>query len=419
MFNRTFRWWIVGLILLATTINYIDRQAISVAAPLIKQEFGMTNEDYSWVVTAFLLAYALMQVGAGSIIDRIGVKRGFSVAIIWWSVANMLHVLGRGMGSFAGMRFLLGLGEAGNFPAAMKAIAEWFPTTERSKAVGILNMGPGLGAVIAPPLIAWLILGIGWRGAFVVTGLFGLVWLVLWHFFYESPERNRWLSDAERSHILSHLAAQGLSQPPLLWKQYFGYSQMWGVALCRFCSDGVFYFFTFWLPSYLAQEKGFNLVQIGAFAWIPFLANDLGSIAGGWLGSTLMHRGWSLNGSRKAVMWLGAVLVVPVMACQYAEAAWVAIALIALAMFGTQIKAASVFALPVDLFAAKDAATAWGISGSAGSFGAMLFTPLIGWLADHAGYSPIFWIVAFLHVISALFVMWLVPKVEMVEVSTH
>lgn len=411
--KQNLRWWIAGTIFLATTINYIDRQALSVAAPVIREDLGLSNEQYGWIVSAFLLAYAIMQIVSGRAIDGLGTKKGFSLAVIWWSIANMLHAFGKGMMSLGIFRFLLGIGEAGNYPAAMKAISEWFPKEERTKAVGILNMGPGMGAIIAPPLMAWLILTVGWKSAFVVTGLFGFFWLILWRRIYYTPENHPQITKEELQLIQSGQEKEDNSKR-LPWLSYFKYREVWGLALSRFVSDGAFYFFVFWLPSWLADVKGFSLVEIGMFAWIPFLLADIGSFVGGWTGGKLMENGWSLDKARKWIIWVGAILVVPVLGCLYIESPYWAIALISFSLFATQFKQASLFTLPIDLFSKKDAASVWGISGSAGSFGAMLFTPLIGYLVDTISYSPVFVIVAFLHIISAIIVMIFIPKIKQI-----
>ena len=409
--RKNLRWWIAGSIFLATTINYIDRQALSVAAPVIREDLGLSNEQYGWIVSAFLFAYAIMQMVSGRLIDSLGTKKGFTIAVVWWSIANMLHAFGRGIMSLGIFRFLLGIGEAGNYPAAMKAISEWFPKGERTKAVGILNMGPGLGAIIAPPLMAWLIIDVGWKMAFVITGAIGFLWLFLWRWVYYEPEQHPRISKEELTLIREGQEQEKFGEK-LPWFQYFKYREVWGLALSRFVSDGAFYFFVFWLPSWLADVKGFSLVEIGMFAWIPFLLSDIGSFVGGFTGSQLMKNGVSLDASRKWVIWIGAILVVPVLGCLYIESPYWAIALISFSLFATQFKQASLFTLPIDLFSKKDAASVWGISGSAGSFGAMLFTPVIGWLVDTISYSPVFVIVAFLHIISAALVMIFIPKIK-------
>lgn len=411
--SSNIRWRVAGTIFLATTINYIDRQALSVAAPVIRKDLGLSNEQYGWIVSAFLLAYAIMQMVSGRLIDNLGTKKGFTLAVVWWSIANMLHAFGKGMMSLGFFRFLLGIGEAGNYPAAMKAISEWFPKEERTKAVGILNMGPGLGAIIAPPLMAWLITDFGWKMAFVATGAIGFFWLILWQKVYYEPEQHPKITKEELA-LIRNGQEEETQTEKLPWLQYFKYKEVWGLTLSRFVSDGSFYFFVFWLPSWLADVKGFSLLEIGMFAWIPFLLSDIGSFVGGWTGGQLMKKGLSLDASRKWVIWVGAILVVPVLGCLYIESPYWAIALISFSLFATQFKQASLFTLPIDLFGKKDAASVWGISGSAGSFGAMLFTPLIGWLVDTISYSPVFVIVSFLHIISAVLVMVFIPKIKQI-----
>jgi ACS family hexuronate transporter-like MFS transporter len=406
------RWIIIVLIFLATTINYIDRQTISVAAPSIMKEFSLTKQDYSWIVTSFLLAYAMMQVVTGMFIDRIGTKRGFSIAIVWWSIANMLHALGSGVWSFSLLRFLLGVGEAGNYPAALKAIAEWFPKTERSTAVGILNAGPGLGAIIAPPLVAWLIVTMGWRMAFVVTGAIGLIWLIAWQKIYDTPEFHPRLTQQEAELILGERFNNPALRTKTPWRRFFQYKEVWGLMLSRFVCDGAFYFFAFWLPTYLSDVRGFSIQQIGMFAWIPYLAADCGSLLGGWAGTRLIKNGMTVNRSRKVMIWLGAAMVPMAMPAYFVSSPYMALLFIAIAMFAVQIKSSSLFTVPADLVDSQNVATVWGLSGAAGSLGGMLFTPLIGWLVDHVSYQPVFVIVSVMHLVSALIVMILIPRIE-------
>ncbi len=409
---QNLRWWIVGLLCLATTINYIDRQAMSVAAPVITKEFNLSATDYSWILFWFLLAYALMQAVAGKLFDRIGTKRGLTLSIIWWSIANMLTAFGAGVASFSFFRGLLGVGEAGNYPAALKAIAEWFPKAERSNAVGILNAGPGLGAIIAPPLIAsWLIPTYGWRAAFVVTGALGLLWLLAWQWLYYKPEEHPNIT-AKELEMLQREHARHANTGKTSWLQFLRHKEVWGLMLSRFVCDGVFYFFAFWLPQYLSNVRGFNLKQIGASAWIPYLAADLGSIFGGWLGGYLIARGMSLNASRKWMIWIGAAFVPVAMLVNSTQNALVALLLIAVVMFAVQIKSSSLFAMPADIVRPQDVATVWGLSGAAGSLGGMLFQLTVGWLVDHISYAPVFVIVSGMHIVSALIVMWLIPRIE-------
>lgn len=408
------RWKVAFLIFLATTINYVDRQTLSVAAPAITEEFGLSAQQYGNVVSAFLLAYAIMQAISGRLIDWIGVRKGFSIAIVWWSIANMLHALSVGARSLMGFRVLLGVGEAANYPAAVKAIAKWFPRSERSMAVGILNAGPGLGSLIAPPLIAWLIIQYGWRGAFIVTGAVGFLWLFAWLRVYHDLEDHPRVSAAERSYILSGQDASS-SETPSSWLELLRYREVWGVALARFVGDGAFYFIVFWLPKYLSDERGFSIAQIGLFAWIPFLASDIGSLYGGWQGKRWIDGGRSVNQSRKLAIWIGAVGVSVVAAAYWAPSAYGALAFIAVAMFFTQFKSSSLFALPADLFHARNVAAVWGLSGAAGSFGGMLFQQVVGYMVDNVSYAPVFVLAGTVHVVSALIITTMVPKVRIVE----
>lgn len=405
------RWWIAGMLFLATTVNYVDRQAISVAAPAISRELGFSASDYSWIVFSFLLAYAAMQVVTGALVDRIGVKNGFSIAVAGWSLANMAHAWGSGVLSFAALRFLLGFFEAANYPAALKAIAEWFPSRERTAAVGLVNVGPGLGAVLAPPLVAWLMVQWGWREAFVATGAIGFVWLAFWLRLYESPGRHPRLAPEEARLIGSEAGAAGAIAPALTWPALIRDRRVIGLMLARFSSDGAFYFFVFWLPSYLADVRGFDIRQIGMFAWMPFLAADAGSLLGGWAGALLVRRGLSVDASRKLVIWTGALIASCAWPAAAAPTPYLALAWISAAMFGIQVKSSSLFTVPADLFAARNVALAWGLTGATGSLGGMLFQLYIGRIVDTVGYGPVFWSVSAMHLISASFVSLLVARI--------
>jgi ACS family hexuronate transporter-like MFS transporter len=282
-----------------------------------------------------------------------------------------------------------------------------------------LNAGPGLGAIIAPPLVAWLILTVGWRLAFVVTGLIGLIWLLGWQRFYFKPEEPAHpLPGPDFGFASSNLKSQ-ISSPrsPTPWLHFFRYKAVWGLMLSRFVCDGAFYFFVFWLPKYLSDERGFNIAQIGLFAWIPFLAADLGSLTGGWAGSRLIKHGLTVNASRKTMIWVGAALVPAAFPALYVESAYTALFLIAVAMFAIQIKSSSLFTVPADLFGSHNVASVWGLSGAAGSFGGMLFTPVVGWLVDNISYAPVFVIVSAMHIVSALLVMMLIPRIEPLKES--
>jgi ACS family hexuronate transporter-like MFS transporter len=416
-----YRWRIAILLCLITTINYIDRQALTIAAPFLMDEFDISNEQYGYITSGFLLAYGLGQVLCGPLVDRLGAKRSFSLAVIAWSIAGMLHAVGRGFLSFLSFRVLLGLTEAANFPVALKAIAEWFPRNERSLAVGILSAGPGLGAIIAPPMIATIIHFLGWQAAFIIPGAIGFVWLALWQVMFHAPANHPGLDEDERALILEGTDTAYDEQPERPWYWSLRYREVWGLMLSRFVSDGAFYFFVFWLPLYLTNERGFDLKSIALFAWIPFLANDLGGIVGGWFGKRLTDRGLSIDASRKRIIWVGALLVLVSMPAVYAESWQLALALIAIAMFGIQVKASSLFAVPADLFPARDVGTIWGLFGAVGSFGGMLFSAVAGWTIDNFSWAPLFVAVACMHVVSAALVNVFIPRIELLtaEHSAH
>jgi ACS family hexuronate transporter-like MFS transporter len=419
-FRVPVRWQIAILLCLITTINYLDRQAFAVVGPVIVDQFGLSNTQFGAINSAFLFAYAIGQVIIGPVIDRLGTKRSFRFAVIAWSLAGILHALGRGFWSFFSLRALLGITEAMNFPAAIKAVAEWFPKAERSMAVGIVMVGPGLGALIAPPLLGWLIVSFGWQWAFIVPGAAGFVWLVVWQALYSSPETHAEISAEERALILGDRepdAETGAEEaaPWYGFLRFLRYREVWGLMLSRFVSDGAFYFFVAWLPLYLVQERGFDIRAIALSAWIPFLAADLGSLFGGWLGTFLIRRGMTVNGARKSVIWFGALLIPCALPAVLVESAVAAIALIGVAMFAIQVKASSLFTVPADLFPARDVATIWGLFGAVGSFGGMLFVAAAGWVSEHYSYTPIFAAVGLMHIVSAVIVMIMIPNITLIK----
>ncbi len=419
IFGSQIRWRIVGLLCVITTINYLDRQAFAVAAPALVAEFGIDNTGFGAITAAFLFCYGIGHLVAGPFIDRVGTRAAFKLAVIAWSIAGFLHVFGRGFVSFIFCRSLLGLTESANFPAAIKAIAEWFPRRDRSMAVGILTVGPGLGSLLAPPLLGGLILFAGWRSAFIVPALAGFIWLWVWLRFYRSPATHPDISEAERALILAdHAPPAEMPQAVGIWSgicRLLRYRQVWGLLLSRISNDGAFYFFVSFLPLYLAQVQGFDIREIAAFAWVPFLAADAGALAGGWLGRYLMLRGWSLDAARKSLIWGGALLVVLSLPAAKTGSPVIALALIALAMFAIQAKASSLFALPADLFPSLQVGTVWGLFGAAGSFGAALFSFAAGWISQHYAYAPVFMAVVVTQLLSAAFISWLIPRVQVLD----
>ena len=406
------RWRIAILLAVITTINYIDRSVFGVVAPMIREQFDIGDADYGLITSGFLLAYGIGQLISGPLIDRLGTKRAFSLAAVFWSVATILHALGRGLWSFFALRILLGLAEAANFPAASKAVAQWFPANERSTAVAIFMLGAGLGAIITPPLTVWTLQTLGWQWAFIIPGSLGLIWVFLWQRWYHLPETHPTIEPAEKALILEQRSNQ---QSQGSWTALLSYREFWGILIARVVSDFPFYFFLFWLPQYLIDVRGFDLRAIAMFAWLPWVAADLGALTGGSLSSALVTRGYTINRARKTVIWLGAVLVaLAVIPAYYTASSALALALICFGLFAIQVKGSVFFTLPTDLFPADRVATVWGVFGAVGSLGGSLLGLLAGYLIQEAGYESVFLLIASLHLVSALLLQVFVPKIDLV-----
>ena len=406
------RWRIAILLAVITTINYIDRSVFGVVAPMIREQFDIGNADYGLITSGFLLAYGIGQLISGPLIDRLGTKRAFSLAAVFWSVATVMHALGRGLWSFFALRILLGLAEAANFPAASKAVAQWFPANERSTAVAIFMLGAGLGAIITPPLTVWTMQTLGWQWAFIIPGSMGLIWVFFWQRWYYLPETHPTIEPTEQALILEQRSNQ---QSQGSWTALLSYREFWGILIARVVSDFPFYFFLFWLPQYLIDVRGFDLRAIAMFAWLPWVAADLGALTGGSLSSALVTRGYTINRARKTVIWLGAVLVaLAVIPAYYTASSALALALICFGLFAIQVKGSVFFTLPTDLFPADRVATVWGVFGAVGSLGGSLLGLLAGYLIQEAGYESVFLLIASLHLISALLLQVFVPKIDLV-----
>jgi ACS family hexuronate transporter-like MFS transporter len=406
------RWRIAILLAVITTINYIDRSVFGVVAPAVRGEFGIGDADYGLITSGFLLAYGVGQLISGPLIDRLGTKRAFSLAAVFWSLATILHALGRGLWSFFTLRVLLGLAEAANFPAASKAVAQWFPANERSTAVAIFMLGAGLGAIITPPLTVWTMQTLGWQWAFIIPGSLGLLWVLLWQRWYHLPETHPSIDTAEKNLIMEHRSSQ---QSQGGWTELLRYREFWGILVARVVSDFPFYFFLFWLPQYLIDVRGFDLRAIALFAWLPWVAADLGALVGGSLSSSMVTRGYSINRARKTVIWIGAVLfALAVVPAYYTQSSALALGLICFGLFSIQIKGAVFFTLPTDLFPADRVATVWGVFGAVGSLGGSLLGLLAGFMIQEAGYESVFLLIASLHLISAMLLQIFVPKIALV-----
>jgi ACS family hexuronate transporter-like MFS transporter len=400
------RWWIVGLVFLATLINYVDRLTLSVLGPVITRDLGLSNTEFGGIVAWFLLAYTISQGLSGKLYDRIGTRLGFMCSIVVWSVAAMAHAFARGVASLSACRFVLGLGEAGNWPGAAKAIAEWFPIRQRALGMAIFNSGAALGSVVAPPLIVYLSLQYGWQATFIATGSLGFLWLALWALFYRAPDQHPWLTRAEL-----RLIREGQEEEPVgaahgrdrsrawpapteaakapRWRDLLRHRQVWGIVVARFFTDPVWWLYLTWLPLYLANVRGFSLKEIALFAWVPYLAADAGSLLGGWCSGFLIARGWSVDRARKGVILFGALLMPAGVLAAFATDPMVALALIGVVLFGFQAWINNVQTLPSDFFASRAVASVAGLGGTAAGIGSMIFVFTTGAVVDHFSYTPI------------------------------
>lgn len=411
------RWYICGLLLFASSINYIDRQTISVLKPHLQGLLQWSESDYGWIVFAFQLAYAIMMVLSGRLIDWLGTRVGFALTMVWWSLAAMGHALARGAFSFGVARFLLGAGEAGNFPASIKAVAEWFSPRERAFATGIFNAGTNLGAWLAPPLVVWLTLRWSWQAAFIATGGLGFVWLALWLWIYRRPREHPWVSQEEIQLIeTSGPAHTEPAEAKTPWQRILGYRQAWGFVAAKFITDPIWWFYVYWIPSYLRQGRGFSLQEIGFFAGVPFWAAGFGSVAGGWLSGFLMKWGWSVNGARKTVMLVCALCMPAGIVAVFAPSAALALFFISIATSAHQGWSANLFTLASDLFPKQDVGTVVGVGGTAGAVGGMILALTAGYVLQwfHT-YVPLFIVAGVMHPVALGLVHALIPRIEAVK----
>jgi ACS family hexuronate transporter-like MFS transporter len=369
------RWAMISLVFLATVINYLDRQTLSVIAPALRDQFGMSNTEYGRVIFAFMLAYTVMNGFSGVLIDRLGTRLGYAIFILWWSAATILHAFASGVWSLGIFRFLLGLGEAGNWPAGVKVVGEWFPERERALASGIFNSGSAIGAILAPPAIVWVVLRLGWPASFVTVGASGLLWLLLWCTVYRSPERVRNGFAAARRYGFREL----LRTPFVLW-----------FTVAKIFMDPAWYFYIFWFPEYLRRARGFDLAAIGAYAWIPFAVAGLGNLLGGWTSSRLLKMGLPLSAARNISVLLFAVLMTSAIPAVFVGDARWSIAFVSLAMMGYTGSTANMLAMPADVLPHEVSASVYGIASMGSGFGGMVFSLLTGWVIDHASYVPVF-----------------------------
>ncbi|MBC7892113.1 MAG: MFS transporter [Sphingobacteriaceae bacterium] len=406
-----FRWWIIGLTALATAINYLDRQTLPVALSEIRKTFPVSDSDYGLINGLFLAAYGTMYAVGGRILDRFGTRLGYAGMIIGWSLANMLHGLVTSVTGLGAVRFLLGAGEGGGFPASAKVVSEWFPAKERSLAFGLFNMGSSLGAVVAPPLLASIIGVLDWRWAFVLSGSVGLVWVVVWLRVYSRPGQSRFVGQAEKAQLVREIPPETGSEPGIPWSRLFSYRKVWGIMLVKFLPDAAWYFFIFWLPKYLNDVRGLDIKGIGAYAWIPFAMAGAGSFLGGWLSSYLLKRNVSLDLARKIPLGIAAALL-PVSLLITGVSLPFVLLFFGLAMFGHQAYSTIVQTLVADMFPPRLVGSVSGLMGAAATFGAMLFNLVVGFLIEQYGYQPAFVLAGLFHPLGFLLVLFVIRKIE-------
>ncbi|QYU69100.1 MFS transporter [Leptolyngbya sp. 15MV] len=406
------RWVICALLFLATTINYIDRQIIGILKPTLSAEFGWSEQDYADIVFWFQAAYAIGLVTVGRVIDIVGVRWGYAIAVAVWSFFGMAHAAASSVATFAMARFGLGIGEAGNFPAAVRATADWFPKRERAFATGLFNSGSNVGAIITPLLVPWLVidLALGWQAAFLITGALGFLWLIAWFVYYRQPEESPRVSPAELALIRSD-PIEGDSK--IKWAELAKHRQTWAFAIGKFMTDPIWWFFLFWLPDFFGKNYGLDLKTFGPPLVAIYLLADVGSIAGGWYSSFLIKRGWSINAGRKFAMLICALCVLPVSLAIYAENLFIAVAIIGLAAAAHQGWSANLFTLASDTMPRRAVASVVGFGGTAGAIGGMLMAQYAGYVLENTGsYTPIFLMIGSMYLLALLIIHLINPRLE-------
>ena len=387
------RWGIITLIAIATVINYIDRSSLAVMWPDISRDLGLSKEQYAGIVSAFMVAYAVGQGLSGRLIDWVGTRVGFVICIAAWSVSCALHGVARSVVGFSAFRALLGLSEAGNWPGATKANAEWFPVNERAFAQGIFNAGASIGSVISAPLIAILYVALGWKMTFVVIGALGLLWIIPWWIVNRAnPADHPWITDRERDHILSGQSGGlgGGDDRALGWGELLRHRQSWSVIVGRFFLDPVWWMFVTWLPIYLAEQFGFNIQQIGLFGWVPYVGAAIGSLAGGWWSGSRIRGGWSVDRARKQAMVIGGVFMFPaLLASAFASTPLIAVLLMAVALFGFQFTMNNLQTLPSDFFSGKSVGSLAGLGGTSAVAGVLIMIWIVP-VITRTSYVPFF-----------------------------
>jgi len=410
------RWWTLALLFFATTICYLDRIVLSFLATEIRKDIHLPDEIYGYVTGAFSFAYMVGFLFAGKFIDRYGTRIGYAVAITWWSIAAACHALARSAFGLGFWRAMLGLGESGNFPAAIKSVAEWFPKKDRAFATGVFNAGSNVAAMAGPPVLVWMNAHFGWRGCFFITASLGFIWLLLWLLSYRPPELHPQVSQAELAYIRSD--PDEAREPDIGWKAALGYRETWGFAIAKFLTDPVWWFYLWWLPLYLADIRKLTLAQTGWALPVVYLMADLGSVSGGWLSGFFLRRGWALSRARKTAMACCACAMPIAATAVFMPSAVLAIALVSVATAAHQGWSANLFTTVSDIFPKRAVASVVGIGGCAGALGGVLFSSVIpGHIIAHFGYKPVFVTMGCFHLTALLFVHRLMGRMEKVSAA--
>ena len=422
-----YRWLIVSLLFFATTINYLDRQIIGLLKPILEKEFNWSETDFAHIVMAFTAAYAIGLLLAGRLIDKTGTRIGYSISIIIWSIAGMFHALAKSVTGFSIARIGLGLGEAGNFPAAVKAVAEWFPKNERGLATGLFNSGTSVGVVGALMIVPWILNNYGWQEVFWITGALGFVWLIFWLIFYEVPQKQKRLSKKEYDYIISGQDSENISNEKvsIKWARLFTFRQTWAYITGKALIDPIYWFFLFWLPSYFASTFSLDLKKPSLQLMTIYAATTIGSIGGGYLSSMLIKKGWGVLNARKFSLLIFAILELSVIIVQFAPGAWTAVALISFAVAIHQAWATNVFTIASDLFPSEAVSSVVGIGGMAGAIGGILFPVLVGSLLDAykasgnitAGYNILFTVCGFTYLVAFTIIHLLTRRSAKIKLS--
>lgn len=414
------RWYIIGLVCLATIINYIDRSALGLMWPDISKDLGMDKDDYALILNIFLVAYAIGQSITGKMFDKIGTRLGFVISITVWGIATALHGFARSILTFSIFRILLGLGEAGNWPGAVKSNAEWFPSKERALAQGIFNSGAAMGSIVAPPLIAIVWVAIGWQMTFVLLGLLGLIWVIPWLIINKAlPQKHSWISEDEKKYILSGIkkneeenAKEGLSM-----RQILSHRESWAVLSSRFFIEPIWWLFVGWMPIYLSEVYGFNVKEIGFFAWVPYVGAALGSLCGGYFSGRLMINGATIDQARKRTILIGCIIMFLglIATIMFGDTAVKFVGIVAAVLFGFQFVISNIQTIPSDLLSGKSVGSLAGLGGTVGIFSVIIMNFLVPVITDHYSYTPIFIMIAAFVPLGYLSIQFFAKKIKPID----